>query len=86
MSFEIVGEVYEIYSRFGQDLVGMRNYVDQPGFWEVDKVYYLVEKRLEAGWEMDDPTYIFDTEHEALDCFKRLDNPQVEGDTVLQIT
>lgn len=74
MSFEIVGQTYEVYTRLGQDLVGMRTHVGKARLWEVDKVYFLVEKRIEAGWEMDDPTYIFDTKQEALDSFKRLDN------------
>jgi len=63
-----------MHSCLGEELAGDRlvDSNDKHGKWVVGKTYYCVERTMEGGWEIDDPSYIFESELEASQCFDRL--------------
>lgn len=69
------GEFYDMHSCLGEELAEDRliDSNDKTGKWIVGKTYYRVERTLAGGWEIDDPSYIFENIAEALQRFDQLE-------------
>lgn len=67
------GAAYCVYCQKGEDLAKLTDSNGDSGKWIVGKTYYCVERTIAGGWDLDDPTHIFENRGDATQCRDRLE-------------